>query len=176
MAFEVKTLSSEIIYEGKILNLRKDTVETANGSVSYREIVEHSGGVAVAAITHDNKMVMVRQFRNPAGRIVLEAPAGKREKDEDPAETAERELKEETGYTASNIKLLTKFFASVGYSEEVIHIYLCTGLTPGETEFDDNESLDIIEYDLDELYQMVLRGEVEDSKTIIAILMAKIHS
>ena len=175
MIFEEKTISSQMIYEGRILNLRKDTVEVVGNKVSEREIVEHNGGVTLAAITSDHKMVMVRQFRKAAGKAVLEAPAGKREKGEEAIETAERELKEETGYTASNIKLLTKFYASVGYSEEIIYIYLCTGLTPGETQFDDNEALDIIEYDLDELYEMVVSGEIEDAKTIIAILMARIH-
>ncbi|MCL2816736.1 MAG: NUDIX hydrolase [Oscillospiraceae bacterium] len=175
MIFEEKTISSQMIYEGKILNLRKDTVEVVGNKISEREIVEHNGGVTLAAITSDHKMVMVRQFRKAAGKAVLEAPAGKREKGEEPIETAERELKEETGYTASEIKLLTKFYASVGYSEEIIHIYLCTGLTPGETQFDDNEALDIIEYDLDELYEMAVNGEIEDAKTIIAIVMARIH-
>ena len=176
MVFEEKTISSEMIYKGKILNLRKDLVETIGGKVSEREIVEHSGGVTIAAITDDNRMVMVRQFRKPAGKVILEAPAGKREKDEDPLKTAIRELKEETGYTASSIKFLTKFYSSVGYSEEIIYIYLCRGLTPGETEFDENEAIDIALYGVDELCEMAVNGEIEDSKTIIAVLMAKIHS
>ena len=175
MIFEEKTISSQMIYEGAILNLRKDTVEVVGNKISAREIVEHNGGVTLAAVTDDNKMVMVKQFRKAAGKAILEAPAGKREKGEDPLETAVRELKEETGYTASSVKLLTKFYSSVGYSEEIIYIYLCTGLTPGETQFDDNEAIDIIEYDLDNLYEMAANGEIEDAKTIIAILMAKIQ-
>ena len=171
MIFKEKTLASEMIYKGRIINLRKDTVEVVGGKISEREIVEHDGGVTLAAITDAGKMVMVKQFRQAAGRALLEAPAGKREKHEEPIETAARELKEETGYTASDIKLLTKFYASCGYSEEIIYIYLCTGLIPGETDFDDNEALDIIEYDLKELYDMVINGEIEDAKTIIAILM-----
>ena len=175
MVFEEKTVSSEIIYKGRILNLRKDIVEACSGKAAEREIVEHDGGVTLAAITADGKMVMVKQFRKAAGKAVLEAPAGKREKGEDPRATAARELKEETGYTAAAYELLTKFYASVGYSEEVIYIYLCTGLTPGATEFDENEALDVLEYDLDELYEMAACGELEDSKTIIAVLLAKIH-
>ena len=175
MIFEEKTISSKMIYEGRILNLRKDTVYVIGDKVSEREIVEHSGGVAIAAITNDNKMVMVRQFRKAAGKAILEAPAGKLEKGEVHIETAIRELREETGYTASEIKFLTKFYAAVGYSEDITYIYLCTGLTAGETEFDDHEAIDIIEYDLNELYEMVISGEIEDAKTIIAILMAKIQ-
>lgn len=176
MIFEEKTLSSEMIYRGKILNLRKDTVEVIGNKVSEREIVEHNGGVTLAAVTDDNKMVMVKQFRKAAGKAVLEAPAGKREEDEDPLETAVRELKEETGYTASNVKFLTKFYSSVGYSEEIIYIYFCSGLTPGETEFDDNEALEVIEMDMDELCGMAARGEIEDAKTIIAVLLAKMQT
>ncbi|MCL1809330.1 MAG: NUDIX hydrolase [Clostridiales bacterium] len=175
MIFEEKTLKSEMIYKGRILNLRRDTVKVVSGETSYREIVEHDGGVTLAAITADNKMVMVRQYRKAAGKAVLEAPAGKREKGEAPLVTAVRELKEETGYTASDVVLLTKFYSSVGYSEEIIYIYLCTGLVPGETDFDDNEALDVMEYDLGELCEMALNGEIEDSKTIIAVLMAKAH-
>ena len=175
MIFEEKTISSKMIYEGRILNLRKDTVEAVGNTVSEREIVEHNGGVTLAAVTNDNKMVMVKQFRKAAEKAVLEAPAGKREKNEEAMETAIRELKEETGYTASDVTLLTKFYSSVGYSEEIIYIYLCKGLVPGETQFDDNEAIEIIEYDLDELYEMVMRGEIEDAKTIIAILMTKIQ-
>jgi len=176
MTFEEKTISSRMIYEGKILNLRKDVVEVVGNKTSEREIIEHNGGVTLSAVTGDGKMVMVRQFRKAAGRTILEAPAGKREKDEDPLETAARELKEETGYTATDIKFLTKFYSSVGYSEEIIYIYLCTGLVPGETAFDDNEAIDIVEMEMDELYRMAVNGEIEDAKTIIAILLAKIHT
>jgi len=175
MTFEEKTISSERIYEGKILNLRKDTVEAFGNQISAREIVEHPGGVAIVAITDDNKMVMVKQFRKAAEKVMLEVPAGKHEKGEDTLKTAVRELKEETGYTASEIKLLTKFYASVGYTEEVLYLYLCTGLTSGETEFDEHEAIEIVEYKLDDLYDMVMSGEIEDAKTIVAILMAKIH-
>ena len=175
MTFEEKTIRSEMLYEGRVLNLRNDTVEAVGGKVAEREIIEHSGGVTIAAITDDKKMVMVKQFRKAAEKVVLEAPAGKRESGEAPLETALRELREETGYIASDIKPLTRFYSTVGYSEEVIYIYLCTGLTPGETDFDDSEAIDIVEYDLDELYDMAANGGIEDAKTIIAIFMAKIH-
>lgn len=172
MTFEEKTLQSERIYEGAILNLRKDQVTVKNGT-SYREIVEHNGGAVLAAITREKKMVMVRQFRKPAERIMLEAPAGKIDPGEEALQAARRELKEETGYTAGKVELLTKFYPSVGYSQEVLHLYLCTELVAGETCFDENEAIDIEEMEIEELYRMVMAGEIEDAKTIIAILMVR---
>ena len=172
MTFEEKTIESERIYEGRILNLRRDKVHVVGDKVSHREIVEHRGGVTIAALTDDGKMVMVRQFRKAAEKVLLEAPAGKLDEGEDPATAAVRELKEETGYTAKSMTYLTSFYSSVGYSEEVLHLYLATGLTPGETEFDSNEAIDIYEYDLGDLKRMVLSGEIEDSKTIAAIMIA----
>lgn len=175
MIFEETTISSEMIYEGRILNLRKDKVHVKDDKTSYREIIEHNGGVALAAVTPEGKMVMVRQFRKAAEKAVLEVPAGKIEKNEDHKLTAERELKEETGYTAGKIEYMTSFYSSIGYSTEVIYLYFATDLTPGETEFDESEAIEIIEYDLPELKHMVFSGEIEDAKTIAAILMAEAY-
>ncbi len=172
MTFEEKTLSSQRIYEGAIINLRKDKVTVQNGT-SYREIVEHNGGAVLAALTPDGKMVMVRQFRKPAERVMLEAPAGKIDVGEAPEAAAVRELKEETGYTAGKVKHLLSFYPSVGYSEEMLHLYLCTELTAGETCFDENEAIDIEEMDVETLHQMVMAGEIQDAKTAIAILMVR---
>lgn len=173
MVFEEKTISSEMIYEGRILNLRKDKVHVKDNQTSYREIVEHNGGVALAAVTPERKMVMVRQYRKAAEKAILEVPAGKIEKDEDHRLTAERELKEETGYSAGKIEYITSFYSSIGYSTEVIYLYYATELTPGETDFDDNESIEILEYDLKELKEMVFSGAIEDAKTIAAILLVE---
>lgn len=173
MIVEEKTISSEMIYEGRILNLRKDKVQVKDNKTSYREIVEHNGGVALAAVTPEGKMVMVRQYRKAAEKAVLEVPAGKIEKDEDHRLTAERELKEETGYSAGKIEHVTSFYSSIGYSTEVIYLYYATDLTPGETDFDDNESIEILEYDLKELKEMVFSGAIEDAKTIAAILLVE---
>ena len=172
MTFEEKTIKSERIYEGKIINLRKDKVVVLHGT-SEREIVEHNGGAVLAAVTPKGKLVMVRQYRKPAGRVMLEVPAGKIDPGEKPEVTAARELKEETGYTAGKVEYLMDFYPSVGYSEEVLYLYLCTELTPGETNFDENEAIDIEEYEIDELCGMVMRGEIHDAKTIIAILAVK---
>ena len=173
MVFEEKTISSERIYEGKILNLRKDKVHVKDNKTSYREIVEHNGGVALAAITPEGKMVMVKQYRKAAEKAILEVPAGKIEKGEDHRLTAERELKEETGYSADKIEFITSFYSSIGYSTEVIYLYLATGLTPGETNFDDNESIEILEFDLPELKKMIFSCVIEDAKTLAAILLVE---
>lgn len=171
MIFEEKTLSSEYIYKGKIINLRKDEVRIVSGKTSFREIVEHNGGVGLAVITEQGKMVLVRQFRKVLERDILEIPAGKIEMSEDPMVAAIRELKEETGYTAEKLEPIGKIYPSVGYTTELIYLYLCTGLTPGETEFDDNESIEVEEYDLEELYKMALSGEIEDGKTLATVLL-----
>ena len=171
MIFIEKTLSSEYVYKGKIINLRKDNVQSVNGKISCREIVEHNGGVGLAVITEQGKMVLVRQFRKVLEKDILEVPAGKIEKGEDPMTAAIRELREETGYSAKDMKLIGKIYPSVGYTTELIYLYLCTDLTPGETDFDENEAIDIEEYDFEELYKMALSGEIEDGKTLTAILL-----
>ncbi len=162
-----------MIYKGAILNLRRDRVEVKGGKTSYREIIEHNGAVALVAITNEGKAVMVRQYRKPCEDIILEIPAGKIDQGEDVASAAVRELKEETGYTAGNIEFLTKFYVSCGYSEEQISLYLCTQLTAGEPEFDEDEDLEILEIPMEEIYRMCMRGEIVDSKTMVGILMAK---
>ena len=172
MTFEEKTLESQMIYKGAILNLRKDKVTVMEGT-SYREIVEHNGGAVIAAVKKDGTMIMVKQFRKPAERVMLEVPAGKIDAGEDAMTAALRELKEETGYTAGHIQKLTQMYPSVGYSEEILHLFLCTELTAGETAFDENEAIDIEEYHVDTLVDMVMRGEIQDGKTQLAILMVK---
>ena len=127
----------------------------------------------LAAVTSEGKLVMVRQYRKPAGRVMLEVPAGKIDPGESAEAAAKRELKEETGYTAGKIKFLMQFYPSVGYSEEILYLYLCTDLTPGETNFDENEAIDIEEYEINRLHKMVMDGDVQDAKTIIAIMTVK---
>lgn len=173
MIFEEKQISSELIYEGKILNVRRDKV-TAKKGESTREIVEHNGAVAMVAITDEKKVLMVKQYRYACHDAVLEIPAGKIDKGEtDPLKAAVRELREETGYTAESIKYLGKINPSVGYSEEVIHLYAMTDLTPGEQDLDDDEALDVLEYPFEEAYHMAAWGEMIDAKTIAALMMAK---
>ncbi|MDR2770785.1 MAG: NUDIX hydrolase [Clostridiales Family XIII bacterium] len=176
MIVEENTISTERIYEGVIINLRRDEVTVKDGRTSYREIVEHNGGVAVAALTSDGRMPMVRQFRKSAEAAMLEVPAGKTEQGEtDLCAVAARELKEETGYTAGRLEYLMAFYTSIGYSTEKLHLYLATDLTPGETDFDENEAIDNYAYSPDELLEMIANGEIQDAKTIIAIQAVKLR-
>lgn len=171
MIFEEKTITSKKIFEGTIFNLRQDKVEVLNGT-SYRDIIEHNGGAVICPITDDDKVVMVKQYRKAAEAFLLELPAGKIDPGEDPYVTAVRELKEETGYTADEISEMTKMLPTPGYSQEVLYIYLAEGLTPGETNFDENEAIDIYHVPLEEAYKMVMSGEIQDGKTQVGILMA----
>ena len=172
MIFEEKTLDSKRIYEGRIINLRVDKVTVVSGT-STREIVEHNGGSVIAAVTDDNNIIMVKQFRKPMESPILEVPAGKLDGDEDPADAALRELSEETGYTAGKLEKLTEFYPSVGYTTEVLHIYLATDLKPGACHPDENEVLEVMEMDLEEVYRMVMDGKIHDGKTIAAVMMAR---
>ena len=153
--------------------MRRDKVTAVKGE-AYREIIEHNGAVAMVPITDEGNIVMVEQFRYACGRPVLEIPAGKIDAGEkDPAAVAERELKEETGYTAEKVVLLGKINTSAAYSEEMISVYAMTGLTPGEQQLDEDEALNVIEMPFKEAYDMAAAGKLIDAKTIAALLMAK---
>ena len=173
MVLEEKTISSDRVYTGKVITLKVDTVEIPGQGYQKRELVEVGGAVGIVAITDDNKVVLVKQFRKPIEKPIFEIPAGKLEKNEIPKECAERELKEETGYSAKNIKLIHKFFTSAGFSNEIMFVYLATGLTPGENNLDADEFLDVYEIELEEAYNMVLKNDVEDAKTSIGLLLVK---
>ncbi len=168
MVFHETTMSSKDIFEGKIIKVRVDKIRTKDGGESFREIVEHPGGVAIAALA-DGKMVLVKQFRKAAEQVLLEIPAGKIEKGERPEITAVRELKEETGFTASRMKHLFTFYSSPGFSSEKIYLYMAEGLVSGEAEPDENEHVEMVQYDIDTLIKMIEKGEIIDGKTIVAI-------
>ncbi len=173
MLFEEATMKTEKIYEGKVLNLRIDTVELPDKRYSKREIVEHPGAVGIIAITEENELVMVKQFRKPVEKFLLEIPAGKLEVNEEPRETGIRELKEETGYEAGKFEYASEFYSSPGFSNEKIHLFLATELVAGETDLDDGEFVEVSKYPIADLVRKIKRGEIVDSKTIIAINIAK---
>ena len=165
-----KTLKQEYKYEGKILNLRVDKAELPNGRECTREVVEHNGGVTIAALSDENELLFVRQFRYPYGEVVLELPAGKLEKGEDPFTAGVRELEEETGAVASKYIDLGKFYPSPGYCGEVIHLYGATGLSFTHQNLDADEFLNVEKIPLSKAVEMVLNNEIPDGKTQAAVL------
>ncbi len=170
MKLHEKKLSGETLYEGKIINLHKDTVLLPNGNTSIREVVEHHGGVSAIALTEDNEIFLVSQFRYPNAHVLLEAPAGKLEKGEVPFEAIKRELKEEIGAVAKNYYSLGTFNPTPAYCSEIIHLYLATGLTFGEQQLDEDEFLNVEKVSLEKAVDMVLSGEITDGKTQALIL------
>ena len=172
MAFEEKTISSKIVYEGPVFKVRKHVVESVAGE-SIRDVVEHVGGGIIVAVTDEGKILMEKQYRKALEQVLLELPAGKADPNEDPELTAVRELAEETGYKAGSVKHLVSYYPTCGYSNELLHIYICRDLVPGETHLDPTECIDVVEFDADELVDMIMRGEIRDSKTIIGVLFAR---
>lgn len=173
MEYLEKRLSGETKYTGVIVNVRLDKAELVNGDIVKREVVEHPGGVTILPVDADGNCYMVRQFRYPFGRMMLEAPAGKLEKGENHRECAVRELSEETGLSADEIIYMGACCTSPGFSTEVLHIYLALGLHSGESHPDEDEFLDVEKHSLKELSEMVMSGEIDDGKTIVAVLKAE---
>lgn len=173
MKLTEKILSEKRIYEGKVVNFKVMTAELEDGSVAEREIVEHNGGVCIISADENNDVLMVKQFRMPFESVLLEAPAGKLEKGEDILKAAEREFNEETGYKAGKLTYMGEFYPSVGFLTEIIHIYIAENLTKDTQHLDDDEFLNVEKYNIEKLYEMVLKNEIKDSKTVIAIMLLK---
>ncbi len=168
-----KTLSSETVFEGKVFTAKKLKVELPDGSTAPREIIQHRGGATIVPVDGEGNIYMVKQFRIATGKVLLETPAGKLEEGEDPFVCARRELTEETGLMAEKISHVSSYFPTPGYCNEVINIYLATGLTHHDPHRDEGEFLHIVKMPFAEAFQMVMSGEIEDSKTMLGILMAK---
>ncbi len=170
MDFTEKPLKQDYLYRGKIVNLRVDNAELPDGTTALREVIEHPGGVCVAALTEKEELLFVEQFRYPYMETVLELPAGKLEYGEDPFEAGKRELLEETGAAAENYRDLGKLYPTPGYCGEIIHMYLAENLTFSEQHLDEDEFLEVRRIPLEEAFQMVMRNEIRDSKTQVGIL------
>jgi ADP-ribose pyrophosphatase len=168
---EEKTLHSEEIFSGKVISLHLQEVELPNGKHGKREIIKHPGAVAILAITDDKKVVMVEQFRKALERTIVEIPAGKLEKGEEPALCARRELEEETGYECASLEWLTSFYTSPGFADEIVHVYVATGLTKKENAaaLDEDEFVNLEELTLEEAIQYVKEQKIYDAKTIFAV-------
>ncbi len=174
MKLTEKTLSSQNIFKGKILDITLDDVELPDGKKSKREVVNHPGGVAVAALDEENNLIFVKQFRYPYKEVVLELPAGKLEKGSTPLENGKRELFEETGAEGYSYVSLGQVYPSPGYTSEVIYLYACKIKTMSENQLDDGEFLNIEKIPLDTAVEMVLNNRIPDAKTQIAVLKTAI--
>lgn len=171
-----KQLTREEIYDGVVLKVVRDTVELPNGEKSLRELCLHVGAVAVIPILDDGRVIMERQYRYAHERVFFEIPAGKLDAaDEPPLDAAMRELREETGAVAKKFTYLGRIDTSPALLNEKIHLYLAEGISFTDRELDEDEFIDVEFVPLDELFDMVMRGDICDSKTQIAILKAYYH-
>lgn len=165
-----RIISEEQAWKGRFLDVRSARVELPNGRVTGRDLVRHPGASAVVALTESGKIVLVRQYRTAIDRVTVEIPAGKLDPGEDPLECAKRELHEETGFSASRIQYLTTIATTPGFCDEVIHIYMATGLTFDGANPDDDEFVNVDLVPLSELIDAVLDGKIEDAKTVVGAL------
>ena len=174
MELTEKTLSSRTEFEGKIVKLTVDTVELPNGEQAVREVVGHPGGVCVLALREDGTVPVVRQFRYPLGRVMVELPAGKLEYGEEPRPAAIRELGEEVGLVPGELTDLGFIYVSPGFCKEKLHLYLARNLTEVPVHPDDDEFLEIDYLPFDKLLEQVMSGEIQDGKTVVATLKTKV--
>lgn len=174
MAHVEKYISGETMFDGKILRVTVDTVELENGKHAKREVVHHHGGSGVVALTDRDEVYLVRQFRYAFGQELLEIPAGKLEPGEEPLPAAQRELMEECGLTADKYIDLNPIYPSVGYDNEVIYMYLATGLHETQANPDEDEFLDLIKMPLEDALEMIKNGQIKDAKTVAALLKVKL--
>ena len=170
-----KILDSTTIYSGKIFDVVKQNVQLPNGKTTDRDLIVHGGASAILPVFDDGRILLVRQFREATGTDILEIPAGRLDIGEDPEVCAIRELREETGYNAQNMRLLIKYFPCTGYSTEILYIYLAEGLSPGKANLDEDEFVSAEIYPQGELIDMIQSGDIIDSKTILAILHYKLY-
>ena len=165
-------ISSENVFDGHLLHVFKDEIVLPNGNKSTREWIKHPGASSVIPLLPDGQIILVKQYRYPVAQVTLEVPAGKLDfKGEDPLECAIRELSEETGYTAGKIWKLTTIATTVGFSNEVIHLYAATDLKSGKQHTDDDEFINVVKMPLADAVKLVEDGTILDCKTIISILM-----
>ncbi|MCP1125014.1 ADP-ribose pyrophosphatase [Bacillus sp. AFS018417] len=168
---EERTIATEPIFDGRVIKVRVDEVVLPNGETSKREIVKHPGAVAIIAITDDEKIVLVEQYRKAMEKALVEIPAGKLEQGEQPEATAIRELEEETGYICDNMKLITSFYTSPGFADEIVYVYEATGLKKKEdkADLDEDEFVELMEVSLEEALQLIKEQRIHDAKTMFAI-------
>ena len=171
-----KIVKSEILYKGKVFDLQVDEIKYNSGNRGIREIAVHPGGAVIVPVKEDGKIVMITQFRYPFNKFMLEFPAGKLDKDEDPLKCAVRELEEETGYKSKNVFKLGEICTTPGFCSEVLHLYFAEGLTPGNHKREEGEDgMEVFEFTIEEIEEKIIGGEINDAKTICAFHLAKSH-
>lgn len=163
-------IDSTLLYDGKIIRVEKDTVQLEDGTQAFREVVRHPGGVCILALTDENEVLFVRQYRYPHAAVTIEIPAGKLEYGEDPETCGKRELLEECGCTAKEFTYLGKLFPTPAYDAEVIYMYLAKGLQYADQHLDEGEFLDVESIPLEEAVRMVLEDSIPDAKTQLAVM------
>jgi ADP-ribose pyrophosphatase len=168
-----RVIESRCIYDGRIVRFRVDTIALSNNRTAIREIVTTPGAVAIIPLTDDRQVRLVRQYRSAVGDYLLELPAGTLHTGEAPEAAAPRELAEETGDRADHWLYLTSFHTMPGVCDEIIHLYLATGLTPGETNRDPDEDMDVVTVPLGQALDMVRSGQIRDAKTMVGLLLAE---
>ncbi len=165
-----KVLKSEIKYHGKVFDHQVDEILYDSGNIGIREVAVHPGGAVVIPIKDDGKIILVKQFRYPLQKTLIELPAGKLDANEDPLNCAVRELEEETGYKANHFEKLGSIYTAPGYCTEILHIYKAIGLVPGNHNREEGEQgMELLELSLDEIKEKIISGEINDAKTIAGI-------
>jgi ADP-ribose pyrophosphatase len=167
-----KHVKSEVVFEGNLLTVRRDTVELPNGKLATRELIQHPGAVAVVAVREDGKILLVRQYRYPIDQVTLEIPAGKLDQGEKPEDCAKRELEEETGYQAKKLRLLSSIITTPGFTNEVIHLFLAEDLILAEQCPDEDEFIDAEAFTKAEIRTMIDNGTICDAKSLTGLLLA----
>ncbi|WP_199880664.1 NUDIX hydrolase [Bacillus massiliglaciei] len=169
--FEEKTIATEKIFTGKVISLQVDEVRLPDGKTSKREIIKHPGAVAVIAVTDENKVIMVEQYRKAMERSLVEIPAGKLEPGEEPIATAARELEEETGYECDGMEPIISFYTSPGFADELVHMFIAKGLKKkaDAAPLDEDEFVELIELTLEEAEDYIKQGKIQDAKTAYAV-------
>ena len=173
-----RRIKRELIHKGALVDFYKDTMQVPNGNLAEWDLISHKGAAAVIPVTSNGDIIMVRQYRNPLEDFDLEIPAGSLDSPaEDPKVCAARELEEETGYRSENLELLITLRTAIAYCNELIDVYVARDLIPSKQHLDEDEFVDVEEYTLDELCQMIYEGKLQDAKTVAAIMAykAKFH-
>ncbi|WP_088035686.1 NUDIX hydrolase [Evansella clarkii] len=173
--FNEKTVKTEAVYKGRIIDLNVHDIILPNGKNSKREVVNHPGAVGVIAVTDEGKLILVNQFRKPLEKTIAEIPAGKLEKNEDPLVCAKRELEEETGVKAESWKALGSFYTSPGFADEKIYLYLAENLKEGTKNTDEDEFVEMFEVTLREAEELIKKEIIHDAKTVFAVQYLKLR-